>query len=296
MELRHLRYFVAVAEERHFGRAAERLRMAQPPLSRQIRDLETRLGVELFERHSRGAEPTEAARLLLPEARAALAHAERLKAMARRAGRGELGSLAVGFVGSAAYGAVVPKILREFRERFPEVELTLKEMSTAEQARALNDGLIGAGFVRPPVGGEGDYLGVRAVLEEALVAALPASHRLAGAEGVRLGDLAGEPFVLYPRRLGLSFYDLVVGACRGAGFEPRVAQEAAHMQTVVGLVAAGAGVSLVPASVAELVGDGVSYKPLEGGAPPARIAVAWRLGNPSHTVEAFMRIVEEVVA
>jgi DNA-binding transcriptional LysR family regulator len=178
VELRHLRYFVAVAEERHFGRAAERLRVAQPPLSRQIRDLEGRLGVRLFERHSRGAEPTEAARLLLPEARAALAHAERLEGMARRAGRGELGSLAVGFVGSATYATAVTGILREFRGRFPEVELTLREMSTAEQARALNDGLIGAGFVRPPVGGEGEYLDVRVVVEEPLVAALPGSHRL----------------------------------------------------------------------------------------------------------------------
>ena len=160
----------------------------------------------------------------------------------------------------------------------------LKEMSTAEQARALNDGLIGAGFVRPPVGGEGDYLGVRVVLEEPLVAALPASHRLAVDEDVRLGDLAEEPFVLYPRRLGLSFYDLVVGACRGTGFEPRVSQEAAHMQTVVGLVAAGAGVSLVPASVAKRGGDGVAYRPLQDEAPSAKIALAWRLGNPSHTV------------
>jgi DNA-binding transcriptional LysR family regulator len=215
--------------------------------------------------------------------------------MAGRAGRGELGSLAVGFVGSATY-TVVPKMIREYRERFPEVELTMKEMSTAEQARALDDGLIGVGFVRPPVGGDGDYLGVRVVLEEPLVAALPASHRLANAGGVRLADLAGEPFVvLYPRRLGLSFYDLAVGAYRGAGFEPRVAQEAAHMQTIVGLVAAGAGVSLVPASVAKHGGEEVAYGPLEDGAPPARIAAAWRLGNPSHTVGAFLRVVEEFV-
>lgn len=294
MELRHLRYFVAVAEERHFGRAAERLRIAQPPLSRQIRDLEKRLGVKLFERGRRGTEPTEAARILLPEARAALAHAGRVERMAKRAGRGELGSLAVGFVGSATYAAAVSEILRRFRRRFPDVELTLKEMTTAEQARGLNDGLIGVGFVRPPVGGEGDYLNVRVVLEEPLIAALPESHRLSREESIRLADLSGDPFVLFPRRLGLSFYDLAVDACRGAGFEPRVSQEATHMQTIVGLVAAGTGVSLVPVSVAEHRKTGVAYRPLEDETPPARIAVASRLGNPSHTVGAFLRIVEEL--
>lgn len=292
VELRHLRYFVAVAEEGHFGRAAERLRMSQPPLSRQIQDLEKQLGVQLFERGRRGAQPTEAARLLLPEARASLTHAERVERMAKRAGRGELGSLTVGFVGSATYTAV-PNILREFRERFPEVELTLKEMTSTEQARALNDGLIGVGFLRPPVGGEGDYLGVRVILEEPLVAALPDSHRLSSAENVRLGGLSGDSFVLFTRRLGMSFYDLAVGACRGAGFDPIVGQEAVHIQTIIGLVAAGAGVSLVPASVAKLRDNGVTYKPLEDDAPLAKIAVAWRLGSPSHTVDALLRVAEE---
>ena len=283
---------MAVAEERHFGRAAERLRMAQPPLSRQIRDLEEKLGVELFERHSRGAEPTEAARLLLSEARAALAHVGRIEDTARRAGRGELGSLAVGFVGSASY-TVVPEIIRRFGERFPEVELTLQEMSSAEQARALNDGLIEVGFLRPPVGGDGEYLEVRVVVEERLVAALPDSHPLAGEDAVDLAELAGDPFVLFPRRLGLSFYDLAVEACRSAGFEPVVGQEAASMQTIVGLVAAGAGVSLVPTSVAKVRGTGVAYRTLKGESLPARIGAAWRKGNSSHTVEALLGLVEE---
>ena len=283
---------MAVAEERHFGRAAKRLRMAQPPLSRQIRGLETTLGVKLFERHSRGAEPTEAARLLLPEARAALAHVQRIEDTARRAGRGELGSLAVGFVGSASY-TVVPEILRRFGERFPEVELTLREMSSAEQVRALNDGLIELGFLRPPVGGEGEYLDVRVVVEEPLVAILPDSHRLAVDDGVDLAELSEDPFVLFPRRLGLSFYDLAVGACRGAGFEPVIGQEAASMQTIVGLVAAGVGVSLVPASVAKVRGTGVAYRPLKGDSPPTIIGAAWRKGNSSHTVEALLGLVEE---
>lgn len=283
---------MAVAEERHFGRAAERLRMAQPPLSRQIRDLEEKLGVKLFERHSRGAEPTEAARLLFPEARAALAHAGRIEDTAKRTARGELGSLAVGFVGSASY-TMVPEILRRFGERFSEVNLSLQEMSSAEQARALNDGLIEVGFLRPPVGGEGEYLDVQVVVEEPLVAALPDSHRLAEEDSIDLGELSEDPFVLFPRRLGLSFYDLAVGACRSVGFEPVVGQEAASMQTIVGLVAAGAGVSLVPASVEKIHGTGVAYRPLKGESPPARIGAAWRTGNPSHTVRALLGIVEE---
>lgn len=266
--------------------------MAQPPLSRQIRDLEKKLGVRLFERHSRGAEPTEAARLLMPEARAALTHTRRIEDMAKRAGRGELGSLAVGFVGSATY-TIVPEILRRFGERFPEVELTLQEMSSVEQARALNDGLIEVGFLRPPVGGEGEYLNVRVVVEEPLVAILPDSHRLAEKEIINLAELSGDPFVLFPRRLGLSFYDLAVGACRGAGFEPAAGQEAASMQTIVGLVAAGAGVSLVPASVAKIRGTGVAYRPLKGGSPAARIGAAWRTGNTSHTTQALLGLVEE---
>lgn len=294
MELRHLRYFLAVAEERHFGRAAERLHITQPPLSRQIRSLENHLGVKLFERGRRGAEPTEAARILLPEARAALKHADRLQIMAKRAGRGELGNLVVGFVSSATYAATVSKILRRFRSRFTDVELTLTEMNSAEQVRALNDGSVGVGFIRPPVSGEGDYLDVHLILEEPLVAALPESHRRAAEESIRLADLSGDSFVVFPHRLGLGCYDLVVNACRRAGFEPRVGQEAAHMQTIVGLVASGAGVSLVPASVSEHHKAGVVYIPVEDDTPSAKLAVASRVGDTSHTVEAFRQISNEV--
>lgn len=290
MELRHLRYFVAVAEELHFGRAAERLRMAQPPLSQQIKRLEEELGVELLRRTKRRVELTEAGEAFLREASLALSQVDVAAEAARRADRGETGTLSVGFVGSAAY-EVLPEILKAFRERYPEVEVGLEELTTAQQVRALGEGRIEVGFVRPPVGEDG--LEVETVLREPLVAVLPSDHPLSGQEDVSLGALAEEPFVMTPRRLGPSFYDRIVGACREAGFSPRVVQEAIQMQTIIGMVAAGIGVALVPASEGNLSRRGVVYKPIHDEGLEVELAMAWVPEAPSPTLRAFLRIVRE---
>ncbi len=287
MELRHLRYFVAVAEELHFGRAATRLGMAQPPLSQQIRRLEEELGVLLFERTKRRVQLTEAGRVFLDEARRTLAQAERAARAAQRAQRGEIGRLEVGYVGSAAFD-VLPEILRTFRARFPEVELALHELTTAQQVRALDDERIGVGFLRPPL--YDGRLASRVILREPLVVALPATHPLAHHRRIPLGALAGEPFILYPRHLAPGPYDQVLSLCHQAGFSPRVTQEAVEMQTIAGLVAAGIGVSLVVATVQDLRSSGVVYRALDGAAPTMDLAIAWRRDDPSRVLAAFLGI------
>lgn len=293
MELRHLRYFVAVAEELHFGRAAKRLHLAQPSLSQQIRQLEEHLGVELLLRsNKRRVRLTEAGAVLLGEARSTLARVERAAESARRAGRGEVGRLAVGFVPSAT-DDVLPDILRTFRERFPVVGLVLHELTTPEQAEALRDERIQVGFCRPPVG-DGS-LACEIVLREPLVAALPEGHRLCAGSEVPLRSLAGEPFVLFPRESAPAFHDRIVGVCRRAGFEPEVAQEAIQMHTIASMVAVGMGVALVPASLQNLRRKGVVYKPLRGGAPAAEIAAIWRPEDPSPVLQRFLGVVGEVV-
>lgn len=291
MELRHLRYFLTVAEELSFTRAAERLHMAQPPLGQQIRQLEKELGVELFYRTKRRVRLTAAGEAFLEEARSALDRVETAAESARRASRGEVGTLAVGFVGSAAYD-VLPEILKAFRGRYPEVEIALEELTTTQQIQALGEGRIEVGFVRPPV--EEESLAVKTVLREPLVAVLPGDHPLSGSEDLPLSALKNEPFVMTPRRLGPSFYDRIVGACQNAGFSPRVVQEAIQMQTIVGLVAGGIGVALVPASESNLTRKGVVYKSVRDRGLEVELAAVWRPEAPSPTLLAFLEIVDEV--
>lgn len=291
MELRHLRYFVAVAEELHFGRAAERVHIAQPPLSQQIRRLEDELGVQLFDRTKRRVELTLAGRAFLGEARQTLARAEQAVRAAQQASRGEVGELAVGFVGSATY-LIVPLVLRTFRHRFPKVELLLEELSPAEQAERLRLGQIHVGFFRSV--SDDEALTFEWILEERLVMALPKSHRLARQHRVELAKLAGDSFVLFPRAIGPGFYDLIVSQCRRAGFTPRVALEASSVQTIVGLVAAGMGVALVPASCQNFRRAGVIYKAIREPGPTVKMAVAWRRDDRSPVLRAFLEVVREV--
>src|SRR5687768_4355925 len=196
MELRHLRYFVAVAEELHFGRAAVRLHIAQPPLSMQIKQLEGELGFRLFQRTNRKVEITQAGALFLDDVRELLAELDRSVASAKRVARGESGWLGIGFVGSATY-AVLPAALQRFRKDHPDVELVLRELVTAKQAQALREGRIHVGLARPAIDEEG--IDSEVILHEPLVAALPDSHRLARKAGIRVEDLAAEPFILFPR-------------------------------------------------------------------------------------------------
>jgi DNA-binding transcriptional LysR family regulator len=292
MELRHLRYFVAVAEELHFGRAAARLGMAQPPLSQQIRQLEGELEVELFARGGRRVDLTEAGRVYLGEAREILQRVARAGVAARRASRGETGALAVGVIASAMHG-LMPQVIRRFRARNPDVALSVGVMSSGVQVEAIRAGQLQLGFARPPFGDE--TLVAEVVHEEPVVAVLPSGHALAGRRPLPLAALAREPFVMFPRDRRPNWYDFVLGLCRDAGFQPEVAQEAPEIATAMALVAAGIGVSLVPASVKELRHRGVDYRDLSAPAPRARLVALRPAGEPQPVVLRFLEVVREVL-
>jgi DNA-binding transcriptional LysR family regulator len=293
MELRHLRYFTAVAEELHFGRAAERLHMAQPPLSQHILNLEREIGVTLFARTKRKVELTDAGRVFLTEARLILAHAEQAIHMAQRASRGEIGRLVIGFVLSATC-SLLPETLRVFRERFPAVEMVLEETTTGSGLASLAAGRMHMCFVRLPINGLDASFASEPVLKEKIILALPSDHRLAAEAPVSLRQLSDEPFIIFPRVQGAGFYDHLVSLCRRAGFSPRVAQEAGQMQTILSLVAAGLGVALIPSTVQSLRREGVIYRPLRERAPETGIAMIWPRADASPMLENFALTVRQV--
>ena len=263
IELRRLRAFVAVAEEGHITRAAERLGMQQPPLTRLLHGLEKELGVLLMHRLPRGVRPTEAGKALLAEARAVLARAEGLNDVVRRAARGEQGRLAIGFTSSAALHPFVPAALRTFREALPGVSIVLEEAGTGELVDALLHERLDAAFVRSSVASMANLL-VDPVLDEPMIAVLPIGHPLATDAGspLPLAALGGEEFVLYRRPAGPGLYDAILAACRAAGFSPIIAQEAPRLPATLSLVAAGLGVSIVPASMRRLGGENIAYRVL----------------------------------
>jgi DNA-binding transcriptional LysR family regulator len=286
MELRHLRAFVTVADELHFGRAAARLGISQPPLSRQIQQLERRLGVALFLRRGRRVELTAAGRLLLGEARRTLEQADRIDRIAALAGHGEAGHLRVGVVGSALYGSV-PSHLAAFGELAPDVLLSVEAGVTPDLLDALMENRLDVAFVRPPI--TASLLAHSKVDEEPLVAAVSATNTRAGRPAVQLDDLADEPFVLFPRALGAGYWDLIVGACRDAGFTPDIAHEASEIHTMIGLVAAGLGVSLPPESVKNLRLPGVRYIPLDDP-PVLELHLAWASHREDPLLDRFRRL------
>jgi DNA-binding transcriptional LysR family regulator len=298
MELRHLRYFVTLAEELHFGRAAERLHIAQPPLSQQIRQLETELGFELFHRTKRSVKLTEAGQVFLGEVQQILKQLEQAIQIGRQTNRGEMGQLIVGFVGSATYN-ILPTILRTFRNCVPGVSLELHELTTHEQLQWLRDGRMDVGFVRSPI--EDDIFSLEVIFAESLVVALPETHLLAKVKSVNLRSLASEPFILFPRLLAPGLYDLIISLCQQAGFSPSVTQEAIQMQTIVSLVAGGLGVAIVPESLQNLQRTGVVYKPIQettlkvGQTPSlsSDIAIIWRRNDTSPILQRFVEVVRE---
>jgi DNA-binding transcriptional LysR family regulator len=287
LDLRRLRYLVAVADAGHVTRAAERLGIQQPPLTRQIRELEAELGVVLFERLPRGVRLTEAGAVVVVDARDLLARAARLPETARRAARGEQGRLAVGYTSSGAFHPFVTQQIRAFRQRRPGVLLALAEDGTPELVQALKDERLDAAFLRS-VAAEAQGLAIEPLLEEPMVAALPAAHPLArrGAP-VALADLAQETFVFYRRPSGPGLYDAIIAACRQAGFSPAVGQEAPRMSSTLGLVGAALGVSIVPASMQRMNVEGVAFADLKGPAPAAPLMLATRLGDTSPIVADF---------
>src|SRR5262245_15958657 len=260
-ELWQLRYFMAVADRLHFGRAAEALPISQPPLSRAIRALEARLGVALFARSRRRVELTPEGGRFLEEARRLIGQLERAVHEVRGMASGEQGRLRIGFVSLADYG-VLPGLLKRYKAARPGVALALREMLSPEQAAALGAGELDFGLLLPPVDGE-PGLERLVVQRERFVAALPSRHRLAKVAGrLAVTDLAGEPFVMVPREIAPGLYDIVRGLAARAGIPLNVAQEAIQMQTVVSLVSSGLGVAIVPASMANLGRRGVVYREL----------------------------------
>ncbi len=299
MELRHLRYFVAVAEEGHITRAAERLGIQQPPLSQQIKALETELDVQLLRRKARGVELTEAGRALLADARAVLTHVDHAVATTRRTARGEEGRIAVGFTSSASFHPLVMRAIRRYRDAYPLVSLALEEGGTAELVDAVRREQLDAAFIRTPVG-DASELTVTPLLDEEMIAALPTGHRLAPrqarAAALPLKAFAGETFILYRRRLGPGLYDAIIAACHSAGFSPRVGQEAPRMFSTLNLVAAGLGVSIIPASMQSLHMDGVVYRRLKGAPVAAPLQMAHRRGDAAPATARFVDLAKRIVA
>ncbi|UBV44492.1 LysR family transcriptional regulator (plasmid) [Deinococcus taeanensis] len=291
MELRQLKYFVAVAEELHFARAAERLHLAQQPLSAQIKKLEGDLGVRLFERTTRKVELTPAGAALLPEAKAALSHVQRGTQSARLAAQGSLGRLTVGYVSTTVYN-VMPATMRVFRERFPDVKVTLRELCPPHLEAAILAGEVQAGFLIPQQGYP-DLL-IEPLVRERVMVALPNGHALSLPGQVPLRSLAQESFVNYDRDVAPHVHDEVIALCRAGGFSPRVVQSAGSDQAVLGLVAAGVGVAFVAECLTRVRVDEVTYREVVDPSSSVTYGLALRRGDASPLVKGLRQVARAV--
>lgn len=291
MDIRSLACFIAVADELHFRRAADKLNMTQPSLSQRIRTLETEIGTPLLLRDRRHVALTPAGQAFLEPARRAVSNASVAKERARRASRGELGRLRLGFTVIAFYG-VLPKVVRRFRARFPDVEVDLREMNSPLLEGALASDEIDLAILHPPL--ENSGLGVHPLRPLSLVLALPEAHPLAALSRINVVDLAGEPFLIAPRAIGPDFYDRVIALFQQAGANLRVVQEVSPMTTLTGLVAAGAGMGFVTEDIARVGRPGVAFRPVMPEAPSIPTAAAWRGAEVSPTSAHFLEIVDEL--
>jgi DNA-binding transcriptional LysR family regulator len=291
MELRHVRYFLAVADELHFGRAAARLHISQPPLSQQIRRLEKELQAVLFHRTKRHVELTNAGRVFLGEARALVVQAEQAAGNAQRASRGEIGQL---LVGCALWADFVDgaRIIRLFARRHPDVEVELRDLTAMEQIAALETGRIHVGILRPPV--QSKTLISERLVSESLVVAFPRGHRFKNYDRVPWRALIDQPYVLFSRRRAPAFEALVDRACHEAGVALKVKYEVDHPETILAIVEAGLGVSLVPASLQTVKRPGITYRRLSPTGPALETVVAWRRESELSLVQAFVRVTREV--
>lgn len=289
MELRQAHAFVTIVDEGHVGRAAQRLHVTQPTLSRQIAALERSLGVPLFDRSRRALSLTPAGEAFVTGARDLVRRADEVVATARRAHRGELGVLRIGFVQSATFEAL-PGLLGPFRAAWPSVRIEVTAMTTLRQLAALADDALDVGLLRPPARAPG--LATRTLSHDPLLVALPGNHRLATRDRVSLADLAEEPFVLYGRESGPAVHDRIVGFCRDAGFSPRIVQEAVDVQTIVALVAANLGVSLLIAPTPRTDESSVVYRPLVEELPPWEMSLAWSRDNQSPVLARLLETLE----
>ena len=292
LELRQLRFFLTVAEELHFGRAAERLHMTQPPLSQAIAAFEEALGAPLFERSRRQVSLTPAGATLLPEARRVLEAAAELPELVRRAAAGEAGRLALSFVTPADY-SVLPPLLRDYSSAYPGVQLVLQEATTDVQVEDLLHGRIDAGLVIPPLSDKAqarlDYL---KLLEEPLVLCLPKGV-VEGSGPVALASLPPLPLIIFPRKSAPALHDAILSCFHDAGVVPVIGQEAIQMQTIVSLVSAGMGLALVPQSVSNLMRPGVEYRALASPTPLVELGLCWRRDNVSPVLHGFLELLRK---
>ena len=293
MEFRHLRCFIALAEELHFGRAAQRLAMTQPPLSLNIQQLEASVGARLFERNSRGASLTAAGDAFLPKAIALLEQAAQAAREARDVGQGLAGQLQIGFAGTVLYRGL-PQVLRDFGAAHPKLRLALRELSSSEQLVELVHDRLDLGFVhttRVPAG-----FSQILVSSQPFMACLPSSHPLAKKELLSLDQLKGEAFAIVMRAVSPDYHDRILAACADAGFEPSLALELRHWLSVVSVIAQGLGVGLVPAALQQAGLPGVAFVPLAQPLAPYDTHCLWRTGRDQAALGAFLAAVREVAA
>jgi DNA-binding transcriptional LysR family regulator len=281
MEIRRLRYFIAVAEESSFTRAAERLHIAQPPLSIQIKALEQEIGARLFERDQRHVFLTQAGRHLLERARGILASIEIAKAEVRCAALGEVGVLSLGYARSAMFTSSLTWAIKQFQSRFPQVLLTLHEMTSLDQLNALHHRTLDAGILRktdarPPSG-----IAIEAWYRAPLVAAMASDHPLAGKRAIRISDLREQPLIMFPRESGIGLYWQVLRLCSAAGFRPQVVKEVQELTTIIGLVDAGVGIAIVPTDTRSIHLPGVAYINLRDEQAFSTLYLAFRGGDPN---------------
>ncbi len=294
MELRHLRYFVVVAEELHFTRASQRLGIGQPPLSQQIQQLEQEIGSPLFRRLPRGVALTEAGLAFFFDAKAILAQVDRATRNVQRIARGDQGAITIGMINSAPFNPLIQRVLREYREQYPQVQMSLTETSTPELAKSVLSGTLDAAFVRPLIS---DDMGLVAepLFDEDVVIALPSGHPLSSRRTLQVADLARETFVLFTRVVGSGLYDEIISACQRAGFSPRIEQQASQVTSIVNLVAAGLGVSMVPESMKQINSHGVTYRRIEGDVPRARMSVVYREHQISPALANLLALAHKLV-
>lgn len=288
IELRHLRAIVAVADELHFGRAATRLHLAQPALTKQIQQLEEALGVELIDRSRRAIALTPPGAVMAEEARRTLAQADHAAESAIRSGRGEIGTLRVGFSASAPNG-VFPHVIRAFRQRHPEVRLVLKELWSSDQSEALLQDRLDVGFANPPAI-DSPAIASEVLQQDRTIVAVHAGSRFARRAAIELSELAEEPFIAFPRATAPGRFDELIAACREAGFSPRIVQEVMELTATLGFVAAGLGCALLPATTRSLARDGVRYVELLGATPITPTVVAWRRDDDAAVLQRFIAV------
>ncbi|MBE9041623.1 LysR family transcriptional regulator [Oscillatoriales cyanobacterium LEGE 11467] len=293
IELQHLETFLVVSEEMNFRRAAERLNITQPPLSRQINRLETALDAKLFDRDRTSVQLTDAGRALITEARQILDRVERGVQTVQQASRGEVGQLIVGFEGSSAY-EIVPRLLQIHQKRFPNVDITVRQMATGMQLQALRKREIAVGFIVPFV--QDALLTMETILREPMILALPENHLLAQQAEISLLDLVNEDFIVGPREKGCGLSERAIAACHNAGFRPKIIQETEEMQITLGFIAVGLGIALLPTSSQKLQQSGVVYRPISSPKPEIELAISWLSNNRSNLLQNFITTVRETIA